>query len=417
LTDENNDSAQPPEQTEHFVDSELRCPQCGYDSTFKDGIRRTTHGEVQRYLCRNCSHRFSLSDFTRQHGLDLNPPTAHKRVRQVCDDPMRASCTRQVPELAKVETRSEIAQREGILDQPADAKGKLIEFTWWMKKQGYAEQTILGRTQILKVLTDRSASLLDPESIKTAIAGMKDWCEGRKANAVNAYNCFLKMHGGKWDRPRYKEEEKLPWIPLENEVNDLIAGCSLKVSCFLRILKKGALRPGEAWRLKWTDVDNERGAITMNRPEKHTRSRQFKISTELATILRSLQRAKDAHLEKVFNYCSTASLRRCFERQRKRIAFKTGNPRLLQISFRTLRHWKATMEYHRTKDILHVMNVLGHKRIENTLKYTHLVDVEDDKYVSRVAQNTAEACTLVDAGFEYVTGEYDDGGKIFRKRT
>ncbi len=26
-----------------------------------------------------------------------------------------------------------------------------------------------------------------------------------------------------------------------------------------------------------------------------------------------------------------------------------------------------------------------------------------------------EACALVDAGFEYVTGEYTDGGKIFRK--
>jgi len=27
-----------------------------------------------------------------------------------------------------------------------------------------------------------------------------------------------------------------------------------------------------------------------------------------------------------------------------------------------------------------------------------------------------EACGLVEAGFEYVTGNYDDGGKIFRKR-
>jgi hypothetical protein len=63
------------------------------------------------------------------------------------------------------------------------------------------------------------------------------------------------------------------------------------------------------------------------------------------------------------------------------------------------------------------MSVLGHKRIENTLKYIRLVDVDDDRYVSRVAQNTAETCALIDAGFEYVTGEYSDGGKIFRKRT
>jgi hypothetical protein len=26
-----------------------------------------------------------------------------------------------------------------------------------------------------------------------------------------------------------------------------------------------------------------------------------------------------------------------------------------------------------------------------------------------------EACILIDVGFEFVTGEYNDGGKIFRK--
>jgi hypothetical protein len=32
---------------------------------------------------------------------------------------------------------------------------------------------------------------------------------------------------------------------------------------------------------------------------------------------------------------------------------------------------------------------------------------------ARVAK---EACELIETGFEYVTGEYTDGGKIFRKR-
>lgn len=36
--------------------------------------------------------------------------------------------------------------------------------------------------------------------------------------------------------------------------------------------------------------------------------------------------------------------------------------------------------------------------------------------VHRRARDVEEAKELVEAGFEYVTGEYDDGGKIFRKR-
>jgi len=72
------------------------------------------------------------------------------------------------------------------------------------------------------------------------------------------------------------------------------------------------------------------------------------------------------------------------------------------------------MEYHKTKDILHVMKVLGHKRIQNTLVYTQLVDLSSDEYVSKVAKTIQEACQLVETGFEYVT-EMDDV-KIFRKR-
>jgi hypothetical protein len=74
------------------------------------------------------------------------------------------------------------------------------------------------------------------------------------------------------------------------------------------------------------------------------------------------------------------------------------------------------MEYHRTKDILYVKELLGHKNIQNTLVYTHLVNFEDDEFHTAVADSTEKACKLVEAGFEYVTGEYNDGGKIFRKR-
>jgi len=35
--------------------------------------------------------------------------------------------------------------------------------------------------------------------------------------------------------------------------------------------------------------------------------------------------------------------------------------------------------------------------------------------VSKVANNDNEARALVEVGFEYVTGEYSDGGKIFRR--
>jgi hypothetical protein len=40
----------------------------------------------------------------------------------------------------------------------------------------------------------------------------------------------------------------------------------------------------------------------------------------------------------------------------------------------------------------------------------------EEEFTSRIAQNVGKAAALVEAGFEYMTGEYSDGGKIFRKR-
>jgi len=90
------------------------------------------------------------------------------------------------------------------------------------------------------------------------------------------------------------------------------------------------------------------------------------------------------------------------------------NPRLRQITFHTLRHWKATMEYHRTKDILFVKQLLGHTNINATLIYTHLIDVGSDEYHVRAAKTIDEAKELLEVGFEYVT-DMDDI-RLFRKR-
>lgn len=72
------------------------------------------------------------------------------------------------------------------------------------------------------------------------------------------------------------------------------------------------------------------------------------------------------------------------------------------------------MEYHKTKDILHVMQILGHKNIRNTLVYTHLVNWESDAFISKVATSEKEITGLIEAGFEFILQK--DGLAYFRKR-
>ena len=95
-----------------------------------------------------------------------------------------------------------------------------------------------------------------------------------------------------------------------------------------------------------------------------------------------------------------------------------NNPRLLKITFKTLRHFKGTILYHKTRDILHVKETLGHKDINNTLIYIHLeaaiFKTINDTFTVRTATTLKEAEKLLEVGFEYVTEI--DNVKLFRKR-
>ncbi|MDH5663303.1 MAG: site-specific integrase, partial [Candidatus Bathyarchaeota archaeon] len=86
-------------------------------------------------------------------------------------------------------------------------------------------------------------------------------------------------------------------------------------------------------------------------------------------------------------------------RPKKEIAQKLKNPRLMKIHFHTFRHWKATMEYHKTKDLLHVKQLLGHKNVNNTMLYTQLIHFEGDEYHVKVAKTLEEVKELLAAGF------------------
>ena len=282
-----------------------------------------------------------------------------------------------------------------------------------MKREGYRESTIRSTVAALKAIAKRS-NLLEPEQVK-AYLSRAPMGEGRKETVVDYLKRFYEFLGVRFEKPRYRRIDKLPFIPLESEIDALIAGVGKKTAAFLQLIKETGMRPGEAWRLKWIDLDLQNNTITIT-PEKHSRARRYQISNRLVAMLNALPRKWEYifHSPNVDHIDSLEWFRRTFLYRRKNLAKKLQNPRLEKITFKTLRHWKATMEYHRTKDILHVMNVLGHKNIKNTLVYAHLVDIKDDEYVCKTAKGVDDAKALIESGFEYVTDIGDV--KLFRKR-
>lgn len=62
---------------------------------------------------------------------------------------------------------------------------------------------------------------------------------------------------------------------------------------------------------------------------------------------------------RIWKYANILNLEKAFRKQRKRTAHKLQNPRLLKIHFHLLRHWKATVEYAKTKDLHTYKNSSG----------------------------------------------------------
>jgi len=320
---------------------------------------------------------------------------------------------RLVQNLAEVETRRQETAAGATKTDPAIIKGKLLQFGLWLQKQGYAEETIKAWTVWLKGFVKLGANLWDPESIKEILGKQQNWSSSYKMLLMYTYESFLKMENMTWTRPRYAQAESFPFIPTEQELDQLISAASKVIGTFLQGLKDTGADPGELAKLKWTDLNKESRTVNITPVKGHT-PRILRVSQQFIDRLGQLPKNSERIFPKIL------SIESRFFDQRKHIAHKLNNPRLLKISFRTFRHWKGTMEYHRTKDILYVKKILGHKAIQNTLKYidleANLFGIMDDQFIAKVATDVQEACKLIEAGFEYVTGEYQDGGKIFRKR-
>ncbi len=413
----------------------LNCPSCNSDRIWRDGIRQTRNGDVQRYLCRECGYRFSEThtrteptpgllqeSSRRQIETDFNGSglsEGHQRIhtngsytcsallsnRQICvTQPAGAkNLAKQIPKTRKAAGATKPTE--------ADIKGKIVEFSWWMKKQGYTPSTIKTRTEIMKMLSHRCTDILDPECVKDTIA-RQQWSDNRKLSVVTTYTSFLIMLGLTWEPPICHRTRTLPFIPQEAEIDQLIAACGRKLSTALQMAKETAMRVGEIRNLRWTDVDMKTQTVRVT-PEKGSNPRIFRVSQKLIGMINNLPRVS----QRVFGD-HAAGFKSGFFLHRRRVARKLQNPRILQIHFHTLRHWKATLLYHQTKDIVYVSRFLGHKRIETTMIYIQLEEAlfreETDQFYSKVARTEKEICDLIEAGFEYVTEL--DGVKFFRKR-
>lgn len=121
-----------------------------------------------------------------------------------------------------------------------------------------------------------------------------------------------------------------------------------------QLMKETGARAGEISKLSWTGIDFRKRVVRI-KPEKGSLPRMLPLSTKVAQMLSNVPKTSD----RIFLFAD--AIRSCFYVQRKRIAIKLGNPRLLQTMFHTFRHWKETIEYTRQRAFSTSKNSSGTK--------------------------------------------------------
>lgn len=428
----------------------VKCPQCGSNRVWKSGLRYSKTGaEVQRWLCRDCGFRFSESlveleekfDVLMQPGLlqsrsDLAEGSVCDRNHSVkepfndCSFPfgenveshavtivgkslnaLRShSCKRRVCDSARSKNldtttvQKETVSATSTVFDSKTARGLLLQYALYLQKEGYGQDC--RYKSCIRMLINSGANLLDPENVKEVIA-KKQWKDGTKMQVSYAYDAMARMLRITWTMARYRQEEAFPFIPEEKEIDALIAGAgSQRMSSFLQALKETMTDPSECLRIRWIDIKGN--VITINRPCKGHYPRQVEVSNTLISTLNALPKTSELVFPTTYR-----SLAACYFKVRRKLARKLNNPRLNSISLVTFRHWGATMLYHHTQNILLVKKMLGHKNIQNTIKYTQLVNFKDDDYEVTTATNEEEIKALGKAGF--VKYDEHNGIHFYRK--
>jgi len=282
-----------------------------------------------------------------------------------------------------------------------------------MKKNGRADSTIKTVGKSLRKL-NRLANLDKPDSVKTFLATI-DLSNDYKRILCSSYDNYVKFHGMQWIKPKYRQSSKMPKIPLEAQIDAIIAHTSKKLGTAISMSKDTGLRPIELMSLRLRDVDLIKGAVYPT-TAKGGSPRVLKIQDNTLAMLNNYAISKQIEsADKLFGKWNSDIYSARFRSSRNNLAKKLGDESLKSIRLYDLRHFFATMLYKKTKDILFVRQQLGHRNIKHTMKYTQLLQFEkDDNYTCKVAQNVEQATELIENGFEYVTEM--DGLKLFRKR-
>lgn len=162
------------------------------------------------------------------------------------------------------------------------------------------------------------------------------------------------------------ENERVRYL-MPEELNHLLSNCSGILKALVTIAAHTGLRKGELFSLLWQNVNLDLGIITILKENaKNKTARHVPMNAMVKTTLTQLERRGPFVFGKADGKpLQNSNVRKPFEKAVR----ETG---ITDFRFHDLRHTCASNLVMAGIDILRVKELLGHKDLKATLRYSHL---------------------------------------------
>jgi len=260
--------------------------------------------------------------------------------------------------------------------------------------------TIERKVTALKTLVNNGVNLNEPTEI---IVFLNTTTIKAKGVIRDAYQDYLKMRNIPINIPKYKNEYSGEvYVPNPNMVRSLLYRIhNVKVRTRVLIAIETGATASEVWRLKWENLNLLNKTLTIEGTKGH-RNYTYEISDELITLLMQLPKNK----ERIFSEIKHPEhMNDILKDYVQRLAIETGNTDYLKIHFHTLRHYAISWKYFKCKDIVETQRFARHSRIENTLKYVHIIKswIKENEYDVIYATTKEEFSKYLSEGYTFIT--------------
>jgi len=244
---------------------------------------------------------------------------------------------------------------------------------------------------ILGWFRGKSAEELNPQDIERRLNELAS--DGRKPATVNRYRTLLSLtfslavRNGKLvsnpvrlvkrrkennERVRFLDDEEE--AVLRSKIREVSPAHELEFDLALHT----GMRRGEQYGLRWQDVDLKRGIITIPR-SKHGEVRHIPINSVVFTTLQTLRQLGNGlgYVCPRFQGPESRDAREWFNQV-------LSHAKIQNFRWHDLRHTFASRLVMAGVPLRTVQMLLGHKRIETTLRYSHLSEAHLREAVERL---------------------------------